>query len=192
MHKILLEIPNRVYAERIYLRPYQAGDGPLLYKISRKNHQHLAEYESDNALLTIKTVEDAEILARELAAAWLGREYFFLGVFDRETDEFVAQIYIGPVNWELPEFEMGYIADVDHEGQGYVSKAVRAALDMIFNHLQAHRVRLECADSNVRSWRVAERCGFRREGHLRQNRRMPDGSYSSAYLYGMLKDDFET
>ena len=39
-----------------------------------------------------------------------------MGVFLNETNEFVAQIYLGKVNAELPEFLIGYFAEVDQTG----------------------------------------------------------------------------
>jgi ribosomal-protein-alanine N-acetyltransferase len=114
-----------------------------------------------------------------------------LGAFDRESDEFVAQVYVGPVRWEVPEFEIGYFVDVEHEGQGYVSAAVRAALGFAFRHLGAHRVRAECDDTNLRSRRVAERCGLVLEGHVRQNKRNADGTLSGTLHFGLLKSEFE-
>jgi RimJ/RimL family protein N-acetyltransferase len=103
----------------------------------------------------------------------------------------VAQIYIGPVNWDLPEFEVGFFADKDHEGQGFVSEAVQAMLDFLFVHLGAQRVRLHCSDTNVRSRRVAERCGFVLEGHIRENKLNPDGTFSGSLYFGLLKGEFE-
>ena len=191
MDKMLLEFPERLDGERIYLRPYQSGDGPILYQVSQKNQLHLARFESDNALLSIQTLQDAEVLARTLSAEYQARRCFFLGAFSRETEEFVAQIYIGPVDWDLPEFEIGYIADVDHEGQGYVSEAIRVVLTFLFEDLQAHRVRLGCADINERSWRVAEACGFHREGHIRESKRELDGTRCGTYLYGILRREFD-
>ena len=160
MQKMQLDIPKCIETGRIVLRCYEADDGPLLYAVSQRNRDHLARYESENVLMSVQSVQDAEYLVRELAADWEARNCFFMGVFDRLTAEFVAQIYIGPVNWDVPEFEMGFFADADHEGQGYVTEAVQAALGFIFKHLNAHRVRLECDDTNLRSQRVAERCGW--------------------------------
>jgi ribosomal-protein-alanine N-acetyltransferase len=191
MHKLLLDIPTRVETERLYLRCYRAGDGPWYYEISQRNKPHLARYESGNAVMTINTEEDAEITVRDFAVAWMARDAFFLGVFRRDTHEFVAQIYVGVVNWHLPEFEIGYFADVGHEGQGYVAEAARAALRFAFEHLGAHRVRLECDDTNVRSMRVAERCGMIKEGHIRENKRNADGSISGTLHYGILREEFE-
>jgi aminoglycoside 6'-N-acetyltransferase len=128
---------------------------------------------------------------RELATDWQARSCFFMGAFDRGTDEFVAQVYVGPVNRDLPEFAVGFFVDKDHEGQGYVTEAVRAALGFVFEHLKAYRVRLECDDTNVRSQRVAERCRFVREGHIRKNRRWADGTVSGTLYYGLLRREYE-
>ena len=185
------KLPTRIDAERVYLRSYQAGDGPWLYKVSQKNRAHLARYESDNFLMAITDELKAEEFARELHEDWKKGECFFMAVFSQETDEFVAQIYVGPTNKELPEYIVGFIADVDHQRQGYVTEALQASLGFIFNHLKAHRVFLECDDTNQRSWAVAERCGFIREGCLRENKKHPGSPISSTCVYGMLKRDFE-
>jgi aminoglycoside 6'-N-acetyltransferase len=159
--------------------------------MSQKNRSHLLRYEADNVVTSIQSEGEAEILVRELAVEWVARNCFFLGAFEKASGEFVAQIYVGPVSWDLPEFEIGYFADVDHEGRGFVTEAVQGALHFIFEHLQAHRVRLRCDDTNVRSGSVAERCGFVREGHLRENKKNPDGTFSGTLCYGLLKSEFE-
>jgi ribosomal-protein-serine acetyltransferase len=189
MHRLLLDIPTCIETERLLLRCYRAGDGQWYYAMSRRNQPHLARYESGNVVMSIESEEEAEIVVRDLAAAWVSREAFFLGAFSRERGEFVAQVYIGVVSWDLPEFEIGFFADMDHEGQGYVTEAVRASLRFIFEHLKAHRVRLECDDTNLRSCRVAERCGFTREGHVRENRKWPDGTLTGTVHYGMLSGE---
>lgn len=191
MHKMLLEIPERIEAERIVLRRYQAGDGPWFYAMSQRNRAHLARYEAENVVRSIQSEQEAEVMVRELAAAWVARDSFFMGVFERETGEFVAQIYVGPVNWDVPEFEIGFFVDRDHEGRGYVTEAVRAAMAWIFRDLGGHRVRLGCDDTNVRSRRVAERCGMVLEGHIRENKRNADETLSGTLHFGLLKREFE-
>ena len=95
------------------------------------------------------------------------------------------------MNWELPEFYIGYAADVNYEGKGLMSEAVKGVLKVLFEELGVYRVKSDCSDCNTRSWRLLERCGFTREGHLRENRRNPDGSYSGAYIYGLLRREYE-
>jgi RimJ/RimL family protein N-acetyltransferase len=191
MNKVLLDIPTRIETERLYLRPYQAGDGPMYYAVSLRNRKHLARYESGNVLYQLESEEHAEKTVQALAAAWSERKSFFIGIFEKESDEWVGQVYVGPQNWDLPEFSIGYVVDVDHEGRGYITEAVKATLCFIFKHLQAHRVRSDCADTNARSYRVLERCGFTREGHFRENKKNPDGTFHGDYQYGLLRSEFE-
>ena len=191
MNKMLLDIPTRFETDRLIVRCYEAGDGPMYHAAGTRNRDHLQRYESDNTILTAKTQQEAEILVRQLHADWVARNCFFMGAFDKTTREFVAQIYVGAVNWDLPEFVIGYFVDKDHEGQGFVTEAVKVTLKFIFEHLGAHRVRLETNETNLRSRRVAERCGFVQEGQLRENRRNPDGTFSGDVFYGLLRSEYE-
>ncbi len=174
---------------RLHLRTYQPGDGAMLLEVAQRNRAHLQRYESQNSLLQPKNVAEAEALVAEFTRAGQQGEYALIGGFVADGAEFVVQVYVGVVDRSLPEFIMGYFVDVAHEGQGYVTEAVRAVLDWLLDDLQAHRVSLRCSDTNARSARVAERCGFQREGHLREMRRDPDGTFSGAYLYGLLRSE---
>jgi RimJ/RimL family protein N-acetyltransferase len=190
MNKYLLDIPERMETKRLYLRAYGAGDGPMYYAAGTRNQEHLAEFESGNVLLHLESPDHAEAIVRELAANWISRTCFFIGIFHKATSEWVGQVYVGPTDWELPEFAIGYVADVHHEGKGYISEAVTRVLDMLFRELGAHRVKSDCNEDNARSWRLLERCGFRREGHLLENKRNADGSFHGDYLYGLLRREY--
>jgi RimJ/RimL family protein N-acetyltransferase len=191
MYEPLIGFPQQFESDRLILRSYRPGDGTWYYAMSLRNREHLRQYEADNVAADIRSVEAAEELMHELSIAWERRTDFFIGAFDKLTKNFVAQIYVGPVDWKLPEFQIGYFADVDHEGKGYVTEAVKATLGILFRQMKAHRVRLGCDVTNTRSIRVAERCHMTREGTLRENRRNPDGTYSSSYIYGMLESEFD-
>ncbi len=131
---------------------------------------------------------------RQFALDFAARRAFFFGAWVRSSGEFAAQIYVGVVDWDLPEFELGYFVDCACEGHGFVTEAARAALRFCFDDLHAHRVRLGCNDTNERSIHVAERCGFVREAHLRQTRqrvRLADGTFSGEYIYGLLRSEYE-
>jgi RimJ/RimL family protein N-acetyltransferase len=206
-HDVTRPLPDRIETERLILRRYSADDVAWFDTMALRNRQHLARYESDNFVLSVNSPELAAIILQELIDCWDERSTFFLGAFLKPAPSgeqdlvsstkagagvpmFVAQIYIGPVNWDLPELEVGYFVDVAHEGHGYVTEALRATLDWIFAHLGAHRIRLECDDTNHRSAAVAERCGFTREAHLRENKLNPDGSITGTYIYGLLRREY--
>jgi len=189
----LYELPAHLETDRLLLRPYQPGDGAVYLRLCENNREHLLPYERGNPALDVRTLDDAEILVRDFAAAWVARNIFFMGAWEKSTGCLVAQIVLSVVSWDLPEFAVGYFVDKDHQGQGFVTEGVQAALRLAFDHLGAARVRLECNDTNERSIRVAERCGFVREGHLRQTRphlTHADGTPSGDYLYGLLREEY--
>lgn len=120
------------------------------------------------------------------------RNLFFFGVFEKERGDFVAQLFVGPANWDLPEFQIGYFVDKDHEGRGYVTEAVQGVIRLLFEEMGAHRISLECDDTNECSYRVAERCGMVKEAHFRQNKRRQEDILTGTYHYALLRQDYET
>ena len=183
-------LPSVIETSRLTLRSYREGDGQWYFEMSKRNRAHLQRYEPDNPAMDIKTEEDAKKTIAYFVNAWKKRTQYFIGVFLKESEQFVAQIYIGSVNQNVPEFGIGYIADVDHEGKGYVTEAVNAVVKSLFEILNAHRIRIETDDTNIRSIRVAERCGFAKEGHIRENKKNSDGTYSGTIFLGLLRNEF--
>jgi aminoglycoside 6'-N-acetyltransferase len=190
MHILLLDLPARLETPRLSLRPYAAGDGLMYYAAAERNRDHLIPYEAKNPLVSLRSEEEAEVCIRRMALDFAARERFFWGAFLRETGAWAAQVYVGVVSWERPEFEIGYIADVGRQGYGYVTEATRAVIAWAFGSLGAERLRLNCDANNVRSQRTAERCGFTLEGRLRCDHRWPDGSITDTLLYGLLREEW--
>lgn len=178
---------ERLETDRLVLRKYRPEDAVWYCEVACRNHRHLARHESGNPAFGIGSVADAAAVLAAMLGDWEARKAFFLGAFLKESGIFVAQIYVGVANAPLPGFTLGFFADRRHEGNGYVTEAARAVLRHLFTRLRAHRVTLWCDDTNRRSRRVAERCGFVREGHLRQDKRHRDGSITGSFCYGLLR-----
>lgn len=70
----------------------------------------------------------------------------------------------GPPAWRT--WEIGFVFHPDHWGNGYATRAVRLLLEDLFTARGAHRVVARCDPRNAPSWRLLERVGMRREGHL--------------------------
>lgn len=184
-------LPSSFETARLFVRRYRPEDASWYAPMSLQNQAHLARYESGNPVMGIETEADAASVIQGFIESWDAHSAFFLGVFRKDTGVFVAQIYIGVVNWDLPELELGYFAAAAHTGQGFVTEAAQGALRFCFRELGARRVRLECDDTNIASYRVAERCGMVREGHLRENHRHAGGALTGTLLYGILRHEFD-
>ncbi|MFW5690041.1 MAG: GNAT family N-acetyltransferase [Spirochaetota bacterium] len=190
MDRSEVRLPEMIRTERLSIRPYREGDGRLYYAAGVRNREHLSRFETGNPIRDLRDEEHAESFVRGLRASWDSRESFFFGVFLGETDEWVGQVYVGPRNWDLPEFAIGYVGDADHLGKGYMTEAVGAVVEVLVRDAGALRVSADCSEDNEKSRRLLERCGFTREGHLRENRRYADGTIHGDYLYGLLRREF--
>ncbi len=84
--------------------------------------------------------------------------------------------------------EIGYDLSPQYWGSGYMREAAAAALNLAFTHMRVHRVEAMIHVDNVRSQRLAEGLGFRREGLLRGNF-YSDGRYHDHYLYALIESD---
>jgi [ribosomal protein S5]-alanine N-acetyltransferase len=85
--------------------------------------------------------------------------------------------------------ELGYELTPQYWGQGVMRRAVVAMLSWGFSELGLNRVHAFVMTSNDRSIRLLERCGFSREGTLRQYR-IARGEPKDFHLYALLAEDF--
>ena len=189
-NRIPLLLPESFESNRLHLRCYREDDAAWCYEMSVRNREHLRRYESGNVMMTLESPEHTKATLIELKKYWEEETCLFIGCFSKDTSEFVGQIYVGPFSVQPPDYIIGYFADVDHEGRGYITEAVQTVIGLIFELLGAHRVRIHCDATNVRSQGVAERCGFTREGLIRQDHRNPDGSLSDTVIYGLLRNEY--
>ena len=91
---------------------------------------------------------------------------------------------------ELRHGELLYVLNRPYWGQGYATEAARALLGLGFSELDLHRIYATCRPANVASWRVMEKLGMRREGHLVQHRWMK-GRWQDSLLYAILDHEWQ-
>lgn len=88
-------------------------------------------------------------------------------------------------------FELGYILhDHGNRGRGLAAPAVRAFSDLLFAERPAiYRQQLMIEAWNTASWKLAERCGFTREGLLRSSG-FGAGDPADCLLYARTRKDW--
>jgi len=181
---------TQIDSERLTLRRYNLADAVQYYELGLRNREHWARYEADNPIRHLASADDALTLIASFADSWNREDSYFLGIFLKDTKTLIGQIYVGAIAPALPDYALGYIIDLEHQGKGYVTEAVRHVTHWLFQRLGAHRIRIECDDTNTRSAAVAGRCGFKQEAHLRENKRNPDGTVTGTLVFGLLRDDW--
>ena len=86
--------------------------------------------------------------------------------------------------------DIGYWLAESMQGHGIMTRACRAWVSHCFDTLKLHRATIRAEPANERSWRIAERLGFTREGTLRHVGRYDDGRWIDHHLYAMLAEDW--
>lgn len=117
----------------------------------------------------------------------------FWAVCLKDDGKLIGNIYFA--KGEFDTWELGYVFHSDYWGKGYAYEAARALMDDAFRNQNAHRIVAMCNPLNERSWRLLERLGLRREGHLRQNIWFKTDEkghpiWNDTYEYGVLAEEW--
>lgn len=189
-HKLLWDIPPSYETDRLVIKKYERGDGKAFFDLFERNNNREELKKHVDEVEAVKTEEQAEIQIREHDAEWVARRRLVLGIWLKQTGECVGQIWIEPRDWDVPSFELGYFIDSGYHRQGFALEASRRSLQFLFDDLHTHKVTIITHDTNEKSWRLAERLGFVKEGHFRENR-MREGKRIGTLYYGLLKDEYD-
>ena len=89
------------------------------------------------------------------------------------------------------EAELGYCIDEPYWGKGFGTEFAAAMIGYGFEELLLHRVLAKCDPENHGSYRVMEKNGMTKEGHLRENLKIR-GQYRDTLIYGILRHEWES
>ena len=113
-----------------------------------------------------------------------GMGYSFT-IADLHTDKAVGQIGLWTGEWVKGRSTIGYWIAPLHRGHGYAQAALSLLVDWCSDKEELHRLQLFVEPHNLASQRVAEACGFQREGLLREWEKIGD-SYRDVYAYSLI------
>jgi len=188
MHTYLVGMPALAFPdpplvdEVVALRPWRRSDVP----------QRFAGF-SDPLCLRfswplVEPFTEAAVAARfdEQEAARLRGEELNLAVADpTELDQVWGGASLYGVDLDEARASIGYWLAPHARGRGVASRALQLLARWAFDHHTLARIELSCAPDNAASQRVAERCGFMREGTLRSHIRFKDERRDSV-IFGLL------
>lgn len=110
-----------------------------------------------------------------------------LAVESPDSGELLGAVALSNVDLEQRSAGMGYWLAQHARGRGHASEAVRLLAAWAFESLGLARLELVTHPENLASQRVADRCGFVREGVLRSHMVVRhSGQRRDSAVYGML------
>src|ERR1700691_3274938 len=119
---------------------------------------------------TAYTETDArDYFAEQEEARLRGEGLNFALVEPRDQDVVLGAISLQEVRLDHGRAAVGYWLAPEARGRGAATHAVRLLAQWAFAELGLARLELTCGPDNEASQRIAERCGFSREGLLRSH-----------------------
>jgi RimJ/RimL family protein N-acetyltransferase len=104
--------------------------------------------------------------------------------------KYIGTLDLHAIDWHNRRTEVGIvIGDKRYWSKGYGTDAMRLALRLAFDRMNLHRVTLHVDEDNHRAIRCYEKCGFLREGVLRDDRFL-DGCYHHTIAMGILAGEY--
>ena len=171
---------------RLVLRPWREADIPAIVTICQD-----PEVQRWTTVPSPYQRKDAEWFVREHTPKGFrsGDEATF-GVFVKDTGQIAGSVGLAGITTLVAgrgvrTAEVGYWANPDTRGCGYITEAVREVVRWAFEDLQLGRVVWQAFDGNVPSRRVIEKVGFTIVGRQRASHKH-NGAVRDMWLADIL------
>lgn len=104
----------------------------------------------------------------------------------------IGNLGLHSIDWKNRNAELGItIGDKEYWGQGYGTAAIRTLLKLAFEEMNLHRVFLRVDEDNERGIRCYEKCGFQRDGILREAV-FREGRYHDQLMMSVLVSEYHS
>jgi len=107
-----------------------------------------------------------------------------------DENEYIGGCGINNIDWKNSVATVGiFIGDKNYWSKGYGTDAMKVLVSFIFNEMNINKVKLNVYSFNPRAIKSYEKCGFIKEGVLRQEI-FRHGQYHDEIVMGLLRDEY--
>ena len=112
-------------------------------------------------------------------------------IIDTEQYGAIGTVMLTDINYRnsVAQFHSKIATSKDIRGKGYGTKATYALIKYAFEQLNLNTIYSNIIEYNIASQKVKEKCGFKKDGVLR-NRVYKNGKYYNIIAWSITKDDF--
>ncbi len=174
---------------KVAIRPYQLGDAPLLHEAASESIADI--YPWMPWCHPGYTLEESEKWLETCLAEREAKHAFDFAVYDQSDNQFLGGVAINQLHPIHQFANLGYWVRSSCAGHGIAITATHLCAQYGFAELKLKRLEILTAVGNVRSQRVAEKAGARREGLLRQRLNI-SGVWHDAVVFSLIPEDLKT
>ncbi|MBQ8332532.1 MAG: GNAT family N-acetyltransferase [Clostridia bacterium] len=169
---------------RLLMRPLTPEDAPAMRWLSEPELYTYWGREANNGELHPETIFiDPRPHVRRRPGPG-----FCLGIFLKSDGTMVGEMWMLEVE-NSRMAKVAYRIAREYWNQGIATEALRETVKFTYEKTELDRLWTDVDCRNTGSWRVLEKCGFVREGMIRQGKMV--SSYCDYYIYGMLRSDYD-
>ena len=170
--------------EKVYLRPLELEDLNERY-LSWLNDPVVSRYLESGIFPS--TREDLERFFKQATAS---RDQVMLAIVNKETDQHIGNVKLGPINWVHRKAAFGIlIGDRQFWNTGVGTEAARLTVEYAFFRLNLRRIDLGVYAEHEAAVHSYEKVGFRVEGRFREDL-FHEGQYKDHLWMGLLKSEY--
>lgn len=178
--------PVRLKVDQIELRPLRRRDRFRWFDVRERNRDWLKPWEATSPIPESDFFSFSSMISTYNREARAGRNFTFALFY---SGRLAGQVTVGGVAWGASRSaHIGYWIDERLAGRGVMTRAVALATDFCLKELRLHRIEINIRPENVRSRRVAEKCGYKEEGVRRRFLHI-DGDWRDHVSFVMLAED---
>ena len=168
-----------IHTERLIIRPMNAHDVTAL-----------KDWMPDSSIYTYwgkgpsKSEKNPELLFEKSEKP---TKTFHLGIEEISSKKVIGDLYV----YLIENDRMASVAiriSADCHGKGYGTEALKAITKFCFENTQLQRLWTEVDIRNIPSQKMLEKCGYTKEGHIRQGKMV--NTWCDYYIYGILASDY--
>lgn len=170
--------------EKVRLRAYKKEDIPLVQELINSTE---IRYNLAATIPFPYTLEDEEKFYAGISAL---HDTYAFAIEDLETGLYLGGCGLNEVDWKNGHGTVGiFIGQEAYLGRGYGTDAMRVLVDFLFNETNLNKLRLGVFSFNERAIKSYCKCGFTREGTLRQEV-FRGGRYHDEIRMGLLRSEW--
>jgi ribosomal-protein-alanine N-acetyltransferase len=179
------EVVEEINDGNLFLKKISKDDIDFVFK--SLNEKNLTTYLS---LGPLKTLEHSKRLIKGYIKYWDNYIQFnyIIEIHDVHNVK-IGSISLWNVNWQHLRAQVGIWISPSFWNKGYAERSLNLIKNIAFNHLKLNRIEAYIAVENKKSVILFEKCGFQREGVLKQYLNF-QGIFYNAMILSLLRSDF--
>lgn len=168
--------------ENVKVKLVKPDDAVSLYEQIEKTRPQLAKFMPWGD--SMRSVEDEKDFLEYCQGRMQDKKLWITSIWVDEKP--VGMIDLHNIDLDNSHAEVGYWLGGEYQGNGVMTDCLKRVLEIGFEEMKLHKIKLLAEQVNEASNAVAQKAGFILEGQLKDEI-YSDGKFHDANLYGLVK-----